>query len=72
MVFCMNVCTMYVMKQSVNGMITSVLYTYAKVKNTCRGMNGAMAYDKHHQIHLSPTFSMFTDSLVITDFWVCF
>ena len=31
-------------------------------------MNGAVAYDKRHQIHLSPTFFMFTDSLVTTDF----
>ena len=34
-------------------------------------MNGAMAYDKHHQIHLSPALPMFTDSLVTTDFRVC-
>ena len=75
-VISMNACTIYVMKHSANGIITSMLHTRictdtcAKVENIFRGMNGAMTYDKHHQIHLSYTFSMFTDSLVTTDFWV--
>ena len=55
---------MYVMMHSVGAIIIRALYICTDIAlNVLRlqGMNGAMAYDKHHQIHFSPTFSMFTD-----------